>query len=250
VSARRGEVEVRGATASYRESGSGLAVIVTAGLGLTSRFYEESYEAFANAGLHLIVPDLPGWGSTPGPRTGVHPSQTADFLLDFARALGIRRAVWVGHSLGAQAVVHVADRRPDVAAGLVLVGPTGAPGRYELIRQAWGLAVEARRTSPGVIGAVAREYIRTSPLRYIGTWLRHGGDRLTTRLPHIQCPTLILAGDADPVCRPAFIELLRHRIPRAEVDWVRGGTHALPRGQVEEFNRRVIQFIRKCLANG
>lgn len=236
---------MRGAAASYRESGSGLPVIVTAGLGLSSRFYEASYPAFANAGLHLIVPDLPGWGSTPGPRTGLHPSDTADFLLEFVRALGVRRAVWVGHSLGAQAVVHVAERRPDVAAGLVLVGPTGAPGRYELLRQAWGLAVEARRTSLGVIAAVAREYIRTPPMRYLGTWLRHGKDDLTERLPRTQCPALILAGDADPVCRPTYIELLRHRMPRAEVEWVRGGTHALPRGHAAEFNRRVVQFIRR-----
>ena len=245
MSGRRGVIEVRGAPASYRESGSGLAVIVTAGLGLTSRFYEGSYAEFANAGLHLIVPDLPGWGSTPGPRTGLHPADTADFLLDFVRALGIRRAVWVGHSLGAQAVVHVAERRPDLAAGLVLVGPTGAPGRYELVRQAWGLLVEVRRTSIGVIGAVAREYVRTSPFRYLGTWLRHGRDDLTDRLPRAQCPALILAGDADPVCSPAFIELLRHRIPHAKVEWVRGGTHALPRGHAAEFNRSVMRFIRE-----
>lgn len=245
MSGRRGVVEVRGAPASYRESGSGLAVVVTAGLGLTSRFYEQSYGAFAGAGMHLIVPDLPGWGSTPGPHTGLHPAATADFLLDFVRALGIRRAVWVGHSLGAQAVVHVAARRPDVAAGMVLVGPTGAPGRHELLRQAWGLAVEARRTSLSVIGAVAREYVGTSPFRYVGTWLRHGRDDLTDRLPRAQCPALILAGDADPVCRPAFIELLRHRIPHATVEWVRGGTHALPRGHAAEFNRSVVRFIRE-----
>jgi 2-hydroxy-6-oxonona-2,4-dienedioate hydrolase len=245
VSATRRQVEVDGAPASYRESGSGRIAIVTAGLGLTSRFYAESYAAFAAAGIHLVVPDLPGWGDTPGPRTGLHPADTADFLISFARALGIRRAVWIGHSLGAQAIVHVAERRPDLAGALVLVGPTGAPGRFALLRQAWGLAVEVRRTSLGVIGAVAREYITTSPARYIGTWLRHGRDELPARLPAVRCPTLILTGDADPVARPAFVELLRHRIPHASVEWVRGGTHALPRGHADEFNRRVIDFVRR-----
>lgn len=240
--------EIGGKPASYRESGSGFPVIVTAGLGLTSRFYEESYGAFAGAGLHFIVPDLPGWGDTPGPRTGLHPADTAAFLIDFAKVLDVRRAVWVGHSLGAQAIVRVAARRPDVAAGLVLVGPTGAPGRWELLRQAWGLTVEAGRTSPGVIAAVAREYIHTPPQRYIGTWLRHSRDDLPHRLPKIQCPALILAGDADPVCRPAFIELLRHRIPHAKVEWVRGGTHALPRGHATEFNRRIVEFVRGEIA--
>lgn len=245
MSATLREVDVRGRPASYRESGSGTVAIVTAGLGLTSRFYEESYDAFAAAGIRLVIPDLPGWGETPGPHTGLHPADTADFLIAFASALGIRRAVWIGHSLGAQAIVHVAQRRPDLAAALVLVGPTGAPGRFALLRQAWGLAVEARRTSMSVIGAVAREYVRTSPARYIGTWLRHGRDRLMERLPAIQCPTLILTGDADPVARPEFVELLRHRIPHASVEWVRGGTHALPRGRADDFNRRVIAFVQR-----
>jgi 2-hydroxy-6-oxonona-2,4-dienedioate hydrolase len=248
VSARRGLVEFSGGAASYREAGSGITAIVTAGLGLTSRFYQESYPAFAAAGIHLIVPDLPGWGETPGPHTGLRPADSAAFLIEFARALGIRRAVFIGHSLGAQAIVQVAERRPDLAAALVLVGPTGAPGRFELLRQAWGLAVEAKRTSASVIAAVARDYVSASPARYIGTWLRHGRDELPARLPRIQCPALILAGDADPVCRPEFIELLRHRMPHAAVEWVRGGTHALPRGHAEEFNRRVIRFIRDSVA--
>jgi pimeloyl-ACP methyl ester carboxylesterase len=246
--AGRQTTEVRGESASYREAGSGLAVIVTAGLGLTSRFYEESYAAFADAGLRFIVPDLPGWGDTPGPRTGLHPADTASFLIDFARSLGVGRAVWIGHSLGAQAVARVAEDRPDLAAGLVLVGPTGGSGRWNLLRQAWGLAIEAGRTSPAVLAAVAREYVHTPPYRYIGTWIRHGSDDLAHRLPRVQCPALILAGDADPICPPNFIELLRHRLPRARVDWVRGGTHALPRGHAVEFNRRIVEFVRQHIA--
>lgn len=240
----RRRLDAGGLRASYREAGSGRTAIVTAGLGLTSRFYEESYDAFAAAGIHLLVPDLPGWGETPGPRTGLTASGSADFLIAFAQAAGVRRAVWIGHSLGAQAVVHVAARRPDLAAGIVLAGPTGAPGRLELLRQARGLAVEAKRTSWQVIRAVARDYIRTSPVRYVGTWLRHTNDSLLERLPAVQCPALILAGDADPVCRPEFIELLRHRMPHAAIAWIRGGTHALPRGHAEAFNRAVIAFIQ------
>lgn len=241
---QRRHVEVAGKTASYREAGSGMVAIVTAGLGLTSRFYEESYEAFAAAGIRLIVPDLPGWGDTPGPRTGLGATDTADFLIDFAAAVEVRRAVWIGHSLGAQPVVRVAERRPDLTAGIVLVGPTGAPDRFRLLRQAWGLVVETHRTSLRVIAAVARDYIRTSPVRYAGTWLRHGRDDVLARLPHVQCPALVVAGDGDPVSRPAFIELLRHRMPQVRVEWVSGGTHALPRGHADEFNRCIIGFMR------
>jgi 2-hydroxy-6-oxonona-2,4-dienedioate hydrolase len=244
------EVQLRGAVASYREAGAGPVAIMAAGLGLTSRFYENSYEAFAAAGVRLVVPDLPGWGRTPGPLTGISPEQTARFLMDFAAAMGTRRAVWLGHSLGAQAVVELAARRPDLARGIVLVGPTGAPGRTKLMRQAWGLAVEASRTSLHVLRGVTRDYVRTPPTRYLGTWLRHSGHDLLARLPQVQCPALVLAGDADPLCRPWFIELLRHRMPQAEIQWVRGGTHALPRGHAADFNRVVTAFLRGTTAPG
>jgi pimeloyl-ACP methyl ester carboxylesterase len=239
---------VGGRTASYREAGSGIAAIVTAGLGLTSRFYEQSYDAFADAGIRLLVPDLPGWGDTPGPRTGLSPADTATFLLDFADALRIRRAVWIGHSLGAQPVIRIAGQRPDIAGAIVLVGPTGERGRFKLMRQARGIAVEAVRTSASVIRAVAREYLTTSPARYVGTWLRHSRDNVPARLYSVRCPALILAGDRDAVCSPSFIELLRHRIPDARVQWVHGGSNALPREHAGEFNRAVIAFIRSSFA--
>jgi pimeloyl-ACP methyl ester carboxylesterase len=248
VTPPRRQAEVRGEVASYREAGHGVTAVIVAGLGLSSRFYEESYGPFAAAGVRLVVPDLPGWGATPGPASGLAPDRTAKFLADFAGALGIRKAVWIGHSVGAQAVVELAARRPDLAAGVALVGPTGAPGRAEVVRQAWALAVETRRTSLGVIRAVAREYVVTSPLRYLGTWIRHGRHDLLGVLPRVRCPALVLAGDADPVCRPAFIELLRHRMPAAQVEWVRGGTHALPRGHAAAFNRIVTGFVRSTVA--
>ncbi|MEX0907464.1 MAG: hypothetical protein WD054_03960, partial [Gemmatimonadota bacterium] len=93
VAERRRTIRVRGKPAGYQEAGAGPVAILTAGLGMTGRFYERSFPAFASSGIRLIVPDLPGWGDTPGPRTGQTPEQTASFLVDFAEALGVRRAV-------------------------------------------------------------------------------------------------------------------------------------------------------------
>jgi pimeloyl-ACP methyl ester carboxylesterase len=243
LSVRRRLVRLPGGPASYRDEGSGPVAVLAAGLGLSGRFYDGSYAAFAAAGVRLVVPDLPGAGATPGAATGLTPAATARFLADFAAALAIPRAVWIGHSVGAQAVVELAAHQPELAAGLVLVGPTGAPGRGEVPRQALALGLEATRTSLHVIRGVARDYLRTSPLRYFGTWLRHGRHDLPARLPLVHCPVLIMVGDADPVCRPRFVELLCRRLPRARVEWVRGGTHALPRGHAAAFNRIATSFV-------
>jgi pimeloyl-ACP methyl ester carboxylesterase len=70
--------------ASYRESGAGLPVVIVPGLGLTSRFYEQSYATFARNGLRLLVPDLPGTGDTAGPQTCVYSDTLFEFMKSFA----------------------------------------------------------------------------------------------------------------------------------------------------------------------
>lgn len=246
-------VSVAGGRISWRENhvsepGSDSAAepptaVIVPGLGLGSRFYEGSYAPFATAGVRLVVPDLPGWGRTPGPLTGLTPEQTASYLMRVAAVLPVEPAVWVGHSLGAQAVVELAVRRPELVAGLVLAGPTGSPRRLDTVRQAGALAVEATRVSLHVMRGVARDYLRTPPQRYIGTWLRHGGHDLASLLPQVSCPVLVLVGESDPVSTDGFVRLLLRRLPEARVERVAGATHALPRGNPDEFNVRVLRFV-------
>ncbi|HSJ24736.1 MAG TPA: alpha/beta hydrolase [Longimicrobiales bacterium] len=231
------------------DQGEAPVVVLVAGLGLSGEFYEASHAPLAAAGVRLVVPDLPGWGRTPGPLTGISPEATATFLESFAEALAIRRAVWAGHSLGAQAVAVLAARRPDLAAGLVLVGPTGRPARFETPRQVLALTLEATRVSARVVRAVAGEYVRTPPSRYLGTWLRHAGHDLPAVLARVHCPVLILVGDNDPVCPAGYIATLARHAPRAAVTWVAGGTHALPRGSADAFNAALADFAAETMSH-
>jgi pimeloyl-ACP methyl ester carboxylesterase len=228
--------------ASYREAGQGNPVVMVPGLGLSSRFYKHSYATFARAGFRFIVPDLPGTGETPGPRNGVDADAVSTFLMEFTEALGLTRAVFIGHSLGAQSVLLLAMRAPSRVAGIVLVGPTGGREDGKLLRQARGIAAESVRVHPGVIGAVAREYIHVSPLRYLGTWIKHRDGVSETRLPEIDCPALLLLGVRDAVIDREYMALLQAELRDVRVIELAEGTHALPRGQHEAFAAAVIEF--------
>jgi pimeloyl-ACP methyl ester carboxylesterase len=231
--------------AVYREAGDGFPVVIVAGLGLTSRFYERSYATFARAGLRLIVPHLPGTGGTPGGRTGVTPDEVSAFIAEFAFALGLPRALYVGHSLGTQSVLLLAMRAPRLVAGIALVGPTGSVRARPLLWQARGLIAEAVRVNPLVIGAVARDYFRVSPARYLGTWIRHRDPVAEGRLPEIEIPALVLIGGRDTVIDRAYLTLLKESLPDLTVMEIPGGSHALPRSQHSEFNAAVIGFARR-----
>jgi pimeloyl-ACP methyl ester carboxylesterase len=85
---------------------------------------------------HVIAIDMPGYGLSDKPVDyDYHNGPQAQMMVDAARALGLHRVVYVGHSLGGaialQAVIKDAD-----AAGLVLLNPgiitTGVPKIVQL----------------------------------------------------------------------------------------------------------------------
>jgi pimeloyl-ACP methyl ester carboxylesterase len=66
---------------------------------------------------------------------------------------------------------------------------------------------------------------------------------LTARLGEVRVPTLILHGEADPICPPAVPELLCERIPGARAVCVRGGSHQF----AEERPDEVAELARQHL---
>jgi pimeloyl-ACP methyl ester carboxylesterase len=236
-------VRIDGRDVRYIETGAGPVVIFAAGLGISADFYRPNMAALANAGFRAIAPDLPGFGQTRCRVLGSSIAQLADHLAQFADALDIAPASWIGHSIGAQAVVHLAARRPDLARAAVLAGPTGGYGR-RLLRQAGAIAVAAFREPWRLTKAVLHDYVRLSPLNYIGTWVKAGRHDPLQHAPRVACPVLILVGSKDHVPHRDFIAHLLHKLPDAELRRVIGGQHGLPVDAADAFNRAVINFLR------
>jgi pimeloyl-ACP methyl ester carboxylesterase len=120
----------------------------------------------------------------------------------------------------------------------------------EAARQLAALAVETKRTSLDVIGAVAREYVRVSPVSYFGTWLRHARHDMPALLRRVSCPALVLVGERDPVTTDSYIALIARLVPDVRIVRVPGATHALPRADPDGFNDAVIAFIRQVGGSG
>jgi 2-hydroxy-6-oxonona-2,4-dienedioate hydrolase len=231
----------------YREAGSGPVVVIVAGLGLSSDFYRDNIRGLAESGLRVVVPDLPGFGRTRGRKTGLDIEEAAAWLIRFIDAVHVRKAVWVGHSIGCQIVLALAAQHHERSSGVVLTGPTGARTRRR-VHQVAALASVALREGPRVLWAVARDYLRTTPWQYIGWWLRAARDRPLVNAARIRVPALILIGTRDPVPPRAFLAELLEQIPRSQLQPVPRALHALPIEQPDEFNRRVASFVHRVAA--
>ena len=115
-------IEVEGVRLHYLERGTGPALVLLHGNGSMIQDFLCSGLVEAAARRHrVIVFDRPGYGYSARPRGRLWtPEAQADLLAAALRALGVGRAVVLGHSWAGGVAVALADRHPDLVGGLVL----------------------------------------------------------------------------------------------------------------------------------
>jgi pimeloyl-ACP methyl ester carboxylesterase len=235
-------IELEGRRVRYIEAGDGAPIIFAAGLGISADFYQPNLASLAHAGFRAIAPDLPGFGKTKGPLLGTDIAQLARHLADFTRALNIRHAGWVGHSLGCQPLLRVAAQHPELVKAFVLAGPTGGH-QHRKLHQARALASAAVHEPWRLLKAVLRDYARLSPFVYIGTWIKAANDDPLRSAKGAQQPALILVGTRDKVPRPEFLARLSAEL-QAEVVRLPAGNHGLPLDAQADFDAALTSFFR------
>lgn len=107
-----------------RGPAAGPHAIVLPGMGATAKALAPQIRTLRSLGYTAHVIELPGFGLEPALRKeDARMTQLADLVLAAAEAIGVRRAVLLGHSLGGAIALHLALRRPAFVAGLVLLAP-------------------------------------------------------------------------------------------------------------------------------
>src|SRR3989475_10581252 len=107
-----------------QEGGSQGSVLLFHGISANKKIMSYLARGFAEQGLRVYVPDLPGHGRTPGPLSPVRAEQCAESLLRELLARGMisaNRTILAGHSMGGAIAERSAARVP--VAGLIGISP-------------------------------------------------------------------------------------------------------------------------------
>jgi len=210
------------------------------------------------AGLELLQPfvdaldprrgvirfDMPGIGGSPAPVIPYHLAVSAALLSGLLDRLGCQRADVLGISWGGGLAQQFALSRPDRVRRLVLVatgpGALMVPGHPRVLMRmltprrhrdpgyAAHVAAElyggSARTEPGVARDLLHATTRPGPARGYYYQLISGiGWTSLPRLPRLRQPTLILAGDDDPIIPLVNARIMHRLIPRSELHIYHGG---------------------------
>ncbi|HUP45914.1 MAG TPA: alpha/beta fold hydrolase [Thermoanaerobaculia bacterium] len=177
----------------HRQAGRRPDIVLLHGLGMSSAYFEPFARSLFRHGWQPIAPDLPGFGESVN-APGASPADHARRLSVWADALGIRDAVWVGHSLGCNIAAHIARERPDLCREAVHIGPLWTKSAAPLWRLFAMLTLDAFREPLRLYRLVMTAYWRTGIWRWCTTLWRSRHD-----LRAHDVPGRMIVGERDPL---------------------------------------------------
>ncbi len=223
----------------------GLPLILLHGLGCSSDAWRPALRCLAKRGVDcpVFVPDMPGFGCSPGPREVLGMEDLADWTARLMDTLGVERAYLAGNSMGCQVALALARRQPERVGGLVLVGPTVGEQYIPFWRYALGLLLDGCR-EPLVYNAVlARMYAQQGIPRYLATTRKMLEDKPLVHAGEVCAPCLILRGERDGIIPDAVARRLAAALPCGEFRRVVGAAHALQFSRPQEFVTALLDFL-------
>jgi pimeloyl-ACP methyl ester carboxylesterase len=268
------KVTVGGHQVRYLRSGSGPAVVLVHGLLGYSFSWRFTIPELARH-FTVYAPDLLGIGfSDRVPGLDCSMRASADRMMDFLNAIGVREFDLVGTSHGGALATIMAASAGKRVRRLVLVAPVNPwspAGRrridaLSLVGGAWlfrntflrlgpvnnwvlnRLYADPRRISPGTFEGYAEPLKIAGSVDYLLSVVRcwHRDLRqLKAEYEKIRVPTLLVWGDRDPAILPASATPLQRAIRGSEVVMMPGVGHLPYEESPEEFNRVLLEFLRR-----
>jgi pimeloyl-ACP methyl ester carboxylesterase len=133
-------VDVDGLRMHYKETpGRGVPVVMIHGMPGTWLDWQEVMPKLD--GIRTIAIDRPGYGWSEG--GWVDYQEQIDVVYRMLRKLGVRRAVFAGHSFGGTITIGMAREHPEIVSKMVLVAPGGGERRIPVIAELQAYAVKA-----------------------------------------------------------------------------------------------------------
>ncbi len=248
---------------TVENAGRGRPLLLINGIGATGDLFDPFRQFLDDR--ETIAFDAPGVGRSSTPVLPTTMGQLSDIVAGLARQLGHEQVDALGLSWGGALAQELAHRHPRLVNRLVLAatmpGWAGVPGQIGALSI---LMSPARYFSPDYLRRVAptlyggaivdhphlldeharqRTTHRPSLLGYLYQLMAIQGWTSVHWLRRLRPPTLVLAGDDDPIIPVANGRILADRIPNGRLHVVEGGGHLFLVVRGEEMASLVRRFL-------
>ena len=209
----------------------------------------------AITGVNHVMPDLPGFGTAPPPRTSMTIDDYAWYALD---AVGNGKAIFAGLSMGGYICFAALRLFRERVAGLILIDTRETADTEEARKQRYASIEKVRQDGvaplvdsmlPKMLTSAAphetREWVRGIMMASSVEGVIRAQEAMAERpdssalLPTVDVPTLIVVGEEDPVTPPSDAERMAAAIPNARLVKLANAAHLSNVEQADAFNEAI-----------
>lgn len=244
--------------------GGGPTVVLLHGIGGGHLAFAPQVETLASSGYRAIAWDMPGYGHS-APIEPYTFKGLAESCVKLIETLKCDSVTLVGHSMGGMVAQEVVARRPDLVNKLVLCGTSASFGKPD---GDWQQQYVAQRTAPLDAGQTMAQIAEVLVPQMVGPGSLPEGVKLATHcmscvppatyrralaalvtfdrranLPHIDVPTLVIAGEHDRNAPPAMMKKMAGHIPRSRFIEMRGIGHLQNLEAPDDFDGLLLNFL-------
>lgn len=263
------KIKANNITMNYDQQGTGDPLILIPYLTADHACYAFQVAEYAKH-FTCISLDLRGTGETDKPEGAYTTELLADDVAAFMQALGIPKAHVSGLSLGAAIGMWLAAKYPDAVTSLslhsgwpktdaylrtvveglqVMAKAMGSvPEMVILALFPWCFTPELYAAKPDYIQSLA-DFVRSRPAQSVASFMQQSSAVIAhdaeAQLSRITAPTLITFGRHDVATSTRFAERMKGTIRNSELLIFEGCAHAPIYENVEEFNNKTVQFLKR-----
>ena len=225
-----GRVRVAGRDVYFRRSTGPDAVPILHlhGFGISGAYLMPTARLLARHAVN-VVPDLPGYGRSPGRGRTLDIPELAGAVTDLLDALELEQVVLLGNSMGCPIALEVAHAAPERVASMVLVSPAGGVQNQPLPRALVQLARDGVRETPRMARVAVPDYVRFGPVNALRLFHQLTLFPSLERLLSTPAPTLAVLGSRDPLMPgpSRVMEVARMAPEHVTVVVIHGAAHAI-----------------------
>ncbi|RPG54858.1 MAG: alpha/beta hydrolase [Flavobacteriales bacterium] len=215
--------------------------------------FKDVIDFFSSKNYKVVIPELPIY-TLPLKETSV--TAFSDFLEDFVKFKKLNNPILLGNSLGGHIGLIFSNKNPNLVKSLVLTGSSGLyensmgesyPKRenYNYIKRKTEEVFYNPKVATKVIVDEVFETVNdrdklVRTLAIAKSAIRHN---MSSDLPNIKTPTLLIWGENDLVTPPEVAIEFNSLLPNSELIWMKKCGHAPMMEHPKEFNRILFNWL-------
>lgn len=247
------EITINGLKTNYLVMGEGEPFLILHGWGSASDRWVKEMEILSEKGFQVIVPDLPGFGSSDKLSRAWTDNDYVKWFEEFTEKLEVKEFYLLGYSFGGALASKIAVKYPQrvkkvflVAAAIIRRKTTqkNTSAMVAKIVKVFSFLPFYSVFRKAVYKFIIRksDYIHTEGIMK-ETYLNVISDDVSFQLPFIRVPAVIIWGDKDKSVPIEDARLVNEKIKNSKLVIIPGADHLLHKQLPELLSEKILENI-------